>query len=186
MLQAGPSCQLSNTNVCRSPWAGTRHTHIENRLNLVWLKSDLRLQDHPPFAETIQRPGNVLLFVSCEPGILYPQFQMQAGVIGTSTIRIYNPVKQSQEHDARGEFIRKWLPELSNLSDDLIHSPWTITPIEELMYDFELGQHYPKPIVGITQTGKDARQILWSFKGQKIVKGERQRILATHVRQADR
>jgi deoxyribodipyrimidine photo-lyase len=54
------------------------------------------------------------------------------------------------------------------------------------MYDFELGQHDPKPIVDITQTGKDARQILWSLKGRKIVKQEAQRILATHVRQAGR
>jgi deoxyribodipyrimidine photo-lyase len=30
--------------------------------------------------------------------------------MGVNTIRIYNPVKQSQEHDPEGIFIRKWLP----------------------------------------------------------------------------
>jgi hypothetical protein len=56
----------------------------------------------------------------------------------------------------------------------------------QLFLDFEPGIHHPKPIVDIAQTGKNARQVLWSFKGQKIVKGEKQCILATHVRQADR
>jgi deoxyribodipyrimidine photo-lyase len=118
--------------------------------------------------------------------IHYSRFQKQAGVTGTNTMRRYYPVKQSQEHDTKGEFVRKWLPELNNLRDDPIYSPWTITTMEERMYDFEHGQHYPKTTVDITQTGKDARQILWSFKGRKIVKEEKQRLLATYVRQADR
>jgi len=126
------------------------------------------------------------LILDFEPVIHPPQSQMQAGVTGTNTIRIYKPVKQSQGHDTKGGVIRKWLPELSNVPEDLFHSPWTITPMEELMYDFELAQHHPKPIVDITQTGKDAREILWSLKGRKIVKEETQHILATHVRQADR
>ena len=33
---------------------------------------------------------------------------------GINTIRIYN-LKNSKEHDENGEFIKKWVPELSNI-----------------------------------------------------------------------
>ena len=62
-------------------------------------------------------------FLDYEPGIHYSQLQMQSGTTYGSPPRIYNPIKQSLEKDPSGEFIRRWIPELRDLSGDAIHLP---------------------------------------------------------------
>lgn len=60
------------------------------------------------------------VFVDYEPGIHYSQFQMQSGTTGINTIRIYNPLKQMKDKDEDLKFIRSWLPELHDLSNEQI------------------------------------------------------------------
>ncbi len=120
-------------------------------------------------------------FLDYEPGIHYTQFQMQAGTTGINTIRIYNPVKNSKDHDKDGVFIKRWVHELKNVPDEFIHEPWKISEMESKFYQFKIGSDYPLPIVDINETSKKAKNKIWGHLKNKTVQKEKTRILKTHV-----
>lgn len=82
-----------------------------------------------------------------EPGIHYSQFQMQSGTTGINTLRIYNPIKQSQDHDPDGVFLRRWIPELGGVSSTWIHTPWLMPDELQASSGVRIGRDYPSPVV---------------------------------------
>lgn len=121
------------------------------------------------------------LFLDFEPGIHFPQLQMNAGETGINLVRIYNPIKNSLEHDEDAIFIKKWCPELAKLPISFIHEPYLMTPLDEQFNNFELGVNYPKPIVEIKTARKKASDILWKMKNDPEVFNESKRILIKHT-----
>jgi len=119
-------------------------------------------------------------FLDYEPGIHYPQFQMQAGTTGVNMIRMYNPVKQSKDHDPNGVFIKKWVPELRDVPVEFIHEPWTMTALDIAFNKVQI--NYPAPVVDLVESGRRAKEKIWGFKKTPKVRAENRRIVEVHVR----
>ncbi len=97
------------------------------------------------------------LFVDYEPGIHWSQCQMQSGTTGINTLRIYNPVKQAQDHDPAGIFVRRWIPELA-----------------------EDAASYPGPIVEHAEAVRQARARLAEFRRRTDVRAGMAQVASKH------
>jgi len=96
-------------------------------------------------------------FIDYEPGIHVSQIQMQSGLTGINTLRIYNPTKQGRDHDAEGNFIRRWVPELSQVAAADIHEPWKMPDMVQIQCACRIGDDYPHPIVDHLESVRFAR-----------------------------
>ena len=79
------------------------------------------------------------------------QWAASTGCDAQPYFRIFNPITQSEKFDARGQFIRRYVPELAQLSDKNIHAPWLAEPMILQAAGVRLGEHYPQPIIDHAQ-----------------------------------
>ena len=85
---------------------------------------------------------NCLLDYSPANNIAGWQWVAGSGADAAPYFRIFNPILQGEKFDKEGEYVKKWVPELKNLSKKFIHKPW-----EYKDKNFKLGSDYPFPIV---------------------------------------
>ncbi len=119
-------------------------------------------------------------FLDYEPGIHWSQMQMQSGTTGINIPRIYNPIKQAQDHDPKGVFVRKWLPELRQVPDAWIFEPWKI-PDDLIRTVSKVSP--PKisaPIVDLDASTRMAKQKLFERRGRPEVSAGKSAVLDKH------
>ena len=120
------------------------------------------------------------LFTDYEPGIHYPQVQMQSGTTGINSLRIYNPVKQSRDQDPDGDFIRRWLPELESVKPAWIHTPWLMPGSEQRASGVIIGKQYPLPLVDHEAAAKLARSRIVQARREEKARNESRKIFERH------
>jgi len=120
------------------------------------------------------------LFVDFEPGIHFNQLQMQSGVTGINSIRIYSPVKQTLDQDPQGTFIKKYCPELSELDPKFLAKPWEAPPMILKMADVNLGENYPIPIVDEKLSYKKAKDTIFEWRKKPEVIEESKYVYKRH------
>jgi len=115
---------------------------------------------HPPLAR---------IFLDYEPGIHLSQLQMQAGVVGINTIRVYNPTKQIIDQDPECIFIKEWIPELADFSAEKIIEHDS-TPLGD----------YPAPIIDFQMQSKAMKDQIFSIRKSPEGKAASELVLKEH------
>ena len=116
-------------------------------------------------------------FTDYEPGIHWPQVQMQSGVTGINTVRMYNPVKQGYDQDPTGVFTRRWVPELAAVPDGFLHEPWK--------WPGARGLRYPEPVVDLVTAARFARDAVWGLRCDSGFGADAAAIVARHGSRKD-
>jgi deoxyribodipyrimidine photo-lyase len=113
------------------------------------------------------------MFTDYEPGIHWPQVQMQSGTTGMNTIRIYNPVKQGRDQDASGAFARLWVPELAAVPEAFLQTPW--------LWPGAVQSGYLAPVVDHEAAARRARQTLWAMRREAGFREATAAVVARHA-----
>ena len=63
--------------------------------------------------------------------------------------RIFNPITQGIKFDADGDYIRRYVPELTKLPNAYLCKPWEAPNVILEGAGVRLGETYPKPVVDV-------------------------------------
>ena len=119
-------------------------------------------------------------FVDFEPGIHFPQVQMQSGTTGINAVRIYSPIKQAQDQDPDGHFIRQWVPELAGVPCQNLVEPHRMSLEKQHQSGVVIGKHYPAPLVEHLPAVRAAKQKIFSLRKSPAARAEAKRVYQRH------
>jgi deoxyribodipyrimidine photo-lyase len=68
--------------------------------------------------------------------------------------RYFNILRQANNYDKKGDFVRLWIPELQAIRGFDIHQPWELSTAELRALKIQLGHTYPQPQVKIPTAEK--------------------------------
>lgn len=78
--------------------------------------------------------------------------------------RIFNCVTQGEKFDPKGEYIRKYIPEIAELPNKYLFAPWEAPEMILMGAGVKLGKTYPKPIVDLKESRNEALEAFSTLK----------------------
>ena len=93
------------------------------------------------------------------------QWTSGCGADAAPYFRVFNPVSQAEKFDAKGDYVRKWCPEIARLPDKWLHKPWEAPEDILTKAGVRIGQNYPAPIVSHTIAREVALEAFARLKG---------------------
>ena len=119
-------------------------------------------------------------FLDYEPGIHWSQMQMQSGTTGINATRVYNPLKQAQDHDPHGHFVRHWLPAMQQVPQSWLFEPWRMPASVQAHHGVRVGVELPQPLVALEAATRQAKSRLYAVRTQPQVRAARADIVQRH------
>ena len=95
------------------------------------------------------------------------QWVAGCGADASPYFRIFNPITQGEKFDPTGAYVRKYVPELSELPNKYLNRPWELGQLDLLSFDVTLGKNYPAPIIEHSVGRQRALDALAKFKTLK-------------------
>jgi deoxyribodipyrimidine photo-lyase len=93
------------------------------------------------------------------------QWTAGCGADAAPFFRIFNPVSQGEQFDPKGNYVRRWVPELARLPAAWIHQPWAAPATVLAAAGVELGRTYPHPIVSLGVSREVALEAYQRIRG---------------------
>lgn len=118
-------------------------------------------------------------FLDYEPGIHWSQLQMQSGTTGINTTRVYNPIKQAQDHDPHGQFVKQWLPRMRNIPQAWVFQPWLIRHDTLMRGDVDL--NIVEPMVDLATATRASKQRLHQLRQTPSVRAGKKEVVEKHA-----
>jgi deoxyribodipyrimidine photo-lyase len=97
------------------------------------------------------------------------QWTAGTGTDASPWFRIFNPVLQGEKFDPEGVYVKRYIPELSNVPARVIHRPWVLSRAEQLAIGCVLGKNYPLPLVRHEEARKATVMLYRKARGQHAV-----------------
>ncbi len=138
---------------------------MHNRVRMIvasFLVKDLLI----PWQEGARWFWDTLVDADLANNTLGWQWVTGCGADAAPYFRIFNPVSQGEKFDPNGDYVRRWVPELSKLPREWIHQPWQ-APDEVLKKaGVVLGKNYPRPLVDHAAARERALTAFRKMKGK--------------------